>query len=298
MDPINPFQKPGQWYKGALHIHTTCSDGNLTPEEVIAEYQRRGYHFLAVTDHDRITDLTRFNTNGFLTIPSVEVCYDWNSVGQGYHLVALGAREMIDLPRETPIRRAIKHWTDRAATVLLAHPYWSGMTSAEMMALEELSGLEIFNLSSHTDLGKGLSTVHWDHVLTRDKRWWGYAVDDAHWVRQNGRMYDAFGAWVWVKAERLEQSLILEALQQGLFYSSTGPLIHSFHVEDGNASVRCSDVSTINFIGQTERGSQRRAEPGHTIDQASHRIVGDEIYLRAECLNAEGRTAWTNPFFL
>lgn len=298
MDNTNPFQQPGQWYKGAMHIHTTCSDGKLTPEEVVAEYQEHGYHFLAVTDHDRITDLTRFNANGFLTIPSVEVCYDWNSVGQGYHLVALGAREMIDLPRETPIQQAIERWSDHAATILLAHPYWSGMTSTEMLALEGLTGLEIFNLSSHTDLGKGLSTVHWDHVLVRDRHWLGYAVDDAHWTHQNGRMYDAFGAWVWVRAERLETSHILQALQRGSFYSSTGPRIHDFHVADGIASVRCSDVRTINFIGQTERGSQRRAEPGQAVRQAHHHIVGDEIYLRVECVDAEGGTAWTNPLFL
>ena len=28
----NPFARPGQWFKGNLHIHSTVSDGERTPE--------------------------------------------------------------------------------------------------------------------------------------------------------------------------------------------------------------------------------------------------------------------------
>jgi predicted metal-dependent phosphoesterase TrpH len=38
--------------KGALHIHTTCSDGELTPQEAASAYEERGYDFIAFTDHD------------------------------------------------------------------------------------------------------------------------------------------------------------------------------------------------------------------------------------------------------
>jgi len=27
-----PFDKPGQWFRGNLHTHSTRSDGRLTPE--------------------------------------------------------------------------------------------------------------------------------------------------------------------------------------------------------------------------------------------------------------------------
>ena len=42
-------------YKVNLHTHTTRSDGRLAPERVIDEYRIRGYHGLAITDHDRCT---------------------------------------------------------------------------------------------------------------------------------------------------------------------------------------------------------------------------------------------------
>ncbi len=38
--------------KGALHAHTTCSDGQLTPEEVLRAHHALGFDFLALTDHD------------------------------------------------------------------------------------------------------------------------------------------------------------------------------------------------------------------------------------------------------
>ncbi len=38
--------------KGALHIHTTCSDGELTPQQAADAYEERGFDFIAFTDHD------------------------------------------------------------------------------------------------------------------------------------------------------------------------------------------------------------------------------------------------------
>ncbi len=38
--------------KGALHTHTTCSDGTLLPEEVLRVYRDLEFDFVALTDHD------------------------------------------------------------------------------------------------------------------------------------------------------------------------------------------------------------------------------------------------------
>ena len=37
--------------RGNLHAHTTFSDGVRTPQALVAEYDRLGYGFLAITDH-------------------------------------------------------------------------------------------------------------------------------------------------------------------------------------------------------------------------------------------------------
>ena len=38
--------------KGGLHVHTTCSDGDLSIEEVVRIYEGLGFDFIALTDHD------------------------------------------------------------------------------------------------------------------------------------------------------------------------------------------------------------------------------------------------------
>ena len=38
--------------RGNLHAHTTFSDGIRSPAALLEEYEKRGYDFLAITDHD------------------------------------------------------------------------------------------------------------------------------------------------------------------------------------------------------------------------------------------------------
>ncbi|NPV90838.1 MAG: PHP domain-containing protein [Firmicutes bacterium] len=40
--------------KGQLHIHTTFSDGRLTPQEAADLYSALGFDFIAITDHDHL----------------------------------------------------------------------------------------------------------------------------------------------------------------------------------------------------------------------------------------------------
>lgn len=43
-----------RWWKGNLHTHTLWSDGDDFPEVVAAWYRDRGYHFLALSEHNRM----------------------------------------------------------------------------------------------------------------------------------------------------------------------------------------------------------------------------------------------------
>ena len=44
----------GQWWKGNLHTHTLWSDGDDYPEVIAKWYKDKGYHFLSLTDHNRL----------------------------------------------------------------------------------------------------------------------------------------------------------------------------------------------------------------------------------------------------
>lgn len=44
------------WWKGNTHTHTWWSDGDAPPESVAAWYRSRGYHFLVLSDHNRMQE--------------------------------------------------------------------------------------------------------------------------------------------------------------------------------------------------------------------------------------------------
>ena len=66
MTILLPFNEAGQWLRGSLHCHSTNSDGEVPPEQVVARYKAEGYDFICVTDHFRpefnypITDFRAF----------------------------------------------------------------------------------------------------------------------------------------------------------------------------------------------------------------------------------------------
>lgn len=49
-----------RWYKGNLHTHSLWSDGNEYPEMIADSYKQRGYHFLAISDHNVLEEGTRW----------------------------------------------------------------------------------------------------------------------------------------------------------------------------------------------------------------------------------------------
>jgi hypothetical protein len=47
---------PARWWKGNLHTHSLWSDGDDFPEMIADWYKSRGYHFLALSDHNILAD--------------------------------------------------------------------------------------------------------------------------------------------------------------------------------------------------------------------------------------------------
>ncbi len=104
----NPFSRSGRWYRGVWHCHTTESDGARSVEDVVAWYASRGYDFLAITDHNRVTAAPKpAAAGGLVLVPGVEVDAGRTGVGTAYHILGIGLREMIDVPKDTAARYAM-----------------------------------------------------------------------------------------------------------------------------------------------------------------------------------------------
>ncbi len=57
-----PGPAPGEvgWWKGNLHTHSYWSDGDEFPETIMDWYKSRGYHFAALSDHNRMAEGDRW----------------------------------------------------------------------------------------------------------------------------------------------------------------------------------------------------------------------------------------------
>src|SRR6266508_3501963 len=88
--PSNPFAANGMWLRCALHAHTTRSDGELSPEELVSHYERAGFDVLAITDHWVRTEAPF--TDRLLVIPSSELSCLLPGDAEG-HLLAFGIDE-------------------------------------------------------------------------------------------------------------------------------------------------------------------------------------------------------------
>src|SRR5262249_31852952 len=119
------------------------------------------------------------------------------------------------------------------AVVFVAHPYWSGLVVEDLLPLDGVAGIEVFNANTEVDIGKGYSGVHWDDCLSRGKLLFGAANDDAHW-----RMRDFGQAWTLLRAEELTPESVLAGLQGGAFYASTGAVLEDVAFNGAAVTVR------------------------------------------------------------
>ncbi|HOL22213.1 MAG TPA: CehA/McbA family metallohydrolase [bacterium] len=279
MEIINPFEVRGNWYKGNLHTHTQNSDGAFTPEETCMLYSKAGYSFLAITDHNRITKGVKASDD-LLLIESCEIDV------QGFHIVGIDMEDEFDKEGLTP-QQVIDRMKQQDAIVILAHPYWSGLTSYELLQLEGYEGIEIYNHVCHRMRGKGYSSVHIDEVLQKGKRTFCFAVDDCHIES------DIANGFIMVKSGKRAERDILTSIKKGNFYSSTGLFIKDIIIENTIIKVYCDPAETIDFIGYNATGERRSGEK--PIEYAEYQIKGTERYIRIEITDRYGKKAWTNP---
>jgi len=60
-DEVVPAAAAPRWWKGNLHTHTFWSDGDDFPEMVAEWYRTHGYHFLALSDHNVLSQGIRWD---------------------------------------------------------------------------------------------------------------------------------------------------------------------------------------------------------------------------------------------
>ena len=72
-----------------LHLHTCCSDGKLTPEQILADAKKKGYRLIAISDHNTIEAHKNQNiTDSSMVLKAVE--FDCWYKGVLVHILGYG----------------------------------------------------------------------------------------------------------------------------------------------------------------------------------------------------------------
>lgn len=320
------FGKSGNWYKGNLHSHTTSSDGRLTPEEAVELYKKHGYNFLCFSEHDLYTDRrAEFNCEDFIILPGLEasvvLCEQGRPVRRlkVHHIHGiLGTREMQRAagakvfeeqefvePRKLygtwdgagEAQRLCDYLRSRGCITVYNHPVWSRVEPEEFIHTEGLWALEIFNYNTVNESNTGYDCISWDRMLRSGKKIGAAAADDNH---NEGVFDDACGGYIVVKAEKLTHEDILQNMIKGNYYSSAGPEIYGWGIENGTAWIECSPVYRIDFVVGNHINDGRSLvckNRGETLQRGEYTLRGDEDYIRIQISDQFGRSAWTNAIF-
>lgn len=291
------FTKDGIWLKGNLHCHTTVSDGVLTPSEIAEAYCKRGYDFLAITDHNLYVKHSDLPVAPLLLMGvEHDLAYSKNKCT---HIVGTGIAErektLYDcrkyMPGELTDQGLIDMMQGDGQFVILAHPIWSRMEPEEVRVLTGFHAIEVYNNGCENLCHAGHGEVYWDMLLRSGKKVYGVATDDTH------KPWDMFGGWICVKAKEKSYNAIMDALFAGQFYASSGPEIEDFGVDGNEVYVFCSPCKEIHFVTYPPRGKSYFAEKNESLERLCYTRKGGEKYVRVECIDNNGRVAWTNPIF-
>jgi hypothetical protein len=283
----NPHAVPGSYCKVQLHCHTSESDGQFRPRDLLARYRDAGYAFVCITDHNHVTRCTDLNDQHFQAIPGTEDTVSRFLPVLGPHM----GRLFVDSPLRagSPQERVDRTLAD-GGIVSLCHPSWNGnlWTGAwkeqTLVALQGFHLLEVWNPHSRS----GEDARLWDAVLRARgpaAPVWGVAVDDCHRNKQFNR------GWISVKVPEISAAALRRALLGGAFYASTGA-VADFSAVGQIITVRLEAPGHIRFVDS--RGIVRSQADG---TESRYAVRGDEQFVRVEVSSPAGM-AWSQPFWL
>ena len=299
---------PMRWYKGNTHTHTINQGGDSTPDEVVRWYREHGYQFLVLTDHNLLTRVDGLNSiygvdEQFLVVPGEEVT---SSAGnKPVHINGLDVQRVVKAHTNGTVTETLQANLDgiRAASGVphINHPNFGwGLTTQDLQEGRNYRLFEIHNgHPTVNNLGgggvPGMEEV-WDRLLSTGKMVYGMATDDAHVFKQPGNpsVSGPGRGWVSVRAPRLEPHALMESLERGDFYASTGVVLEDVRAtaKDLTVRVKVEGVTKlrIQFIGRN--GAVLREA---TDANATYEFTGAEGYVRAKVIDSNGRMAWVQP---
>ncbi len=319
------FPKHENLYKSALHVHSTFSDGRLTPEELKTAYQKKGFSIIAFTDHNFFVRHTYLNDDKFLTLNGLEIDCKLPKMVKNCHLCFIALSDKIErqpcFDRENDlspkqkelyshllnydsslpdfkkeyspecINEMIRIGREKGFFVTYNHPHWSGEYYEDYIAYKNLNAMEIFNYDANLQYEEYNPHVYND-FLRNGNRLYCIATDDAHHEFEIGHGFTV------ISAKSLSYDDVANSLTNGDFYASNGPEIKKIYIEDGILKVETSPAKQIWINTDNRTRSNNYSKEGGLVTSATLELTPNEKYFIITVMDEFGNHANSNAYFL
>lgn len=301
-----------------------ASGGRLSPEQVDAlraDFGRDWVDLRFTNSGDiemRLKTLdelrSRFEGDSFILVTGEEVTDQFadkpvhiNAVNTASLVGPQGGSSVLDtIQRNLDAIQAHGKRTGRATLGHVNHPNFGwGITAGELASIRGEHFFEVYNghrsVRNDGDADHPSLEAMWDHALTvrlttTGELLFGLATDDAHnHFDANGHSVPGRG-WVVVNASGLEGDLLVEAMQRGDFYASSGVELNGVHQDGGSLRVEIRTEPGVTYETRFI-GTRRTADGSHgpegevfatTSDNpAVYPLDGSELYVRAVVVSSE-----------
>ena len=184
----------------------------------------------------------------------------------------------------------------------LNHPNFGwGVSVQDIIDLKGERFFEVYN--GHPAVNNYGDSVHpateemWDrinvaYVNRGQPLLYGLATDDSHNYHQFGKTFSNSGrGWVMVRANALTPEALIEALEAGEFYASTGVTLDNVSFQNHNLDVSVKSepgiTYTIEFVGVKKGEQTSRVLKKVQGIKASFRLTKKYVFVRARIISSK-----------
>jgi len=272
---------------------------------------------------------TKMQDNSFLIIPSEEIT-NYVDGKIPVHVNATNLQEFVEPPNAATVAETMQQSVDavlqqRERTGVpmfphINHPnfYWA-ITLEDMISLKGERFFEVYNghqlVRNYGDSAHLGTEEMWDKIniayAERNQPLMnGLATDDSHNYHQFGLAFANAGrGWIMVQAESLQAEALIEAMEAGKFYASTGVTLKKLYVKNNEINIEIAEAEgikyTIEFIGVKKGENESQVIETIRGSVGSFKVTADYVFVRARISSTKLKSnpfeegdfemAWTQP---
>lgn len=274
---------------------------------------------------------SKMESPGFLIIPAEEITNSVNKIP--VHINATNLQQFIPAPNGATVAEAMQQSVDavlkqREETGVpmfphINHPnfYWA-ISVDDMISLKGERFFEVYNghplVNNYGDSTRPGMEAMWDkinaaYIKRNQSIMYGLATDDSHSYHQFGTAFSNAGrGWVMVQASKLDAASLIEAMEAGRFYATTGVTLNELSIDGKEINIEIAEEAgveyTIEVIGL--KAGTEETEVIHTQKgtRLTYDVPDDYVFVRTRITSTKLKVnpfqegdfemAWTQPVLI